>query len=121
MIRLLLTTIILTMLAQPVWAKTVYYCDTTAFAQISIHNEVRNVRSYRFKMSVSPESIEFSSDEFMDFRFDEVLIKTDGKGFFAAENLYELPISIGEFDPPQLRVTLMRGTISAFNAHCEAF
>ena len=121
MMRLILTTIILTMLAQPVWAQKVYYCETTAFAQVSSENEVADIRPYRFKMAVSANSVEFSSADFMDFRFDEVQIRADGNGFFAAENLYGLPVSIGEFDPPQLKVTLMRVTMSAFNAHCEDF
>ena len=118
--RLLVSTILLTLLAQQVWAQKVYYCETTAFAQVTFENEVLDIRPYRFKMAVSANSVEFSRD-FMDFRFDEVEIKMDGKGFFAGENLYGLPISIGEFDPPKLKVTLMRDTISAFNAHCEDF
>ena len=123
--RLILTTIILTMLAQPVWAKKVYYCETTAFAQVTEENEVLEARSYRFKMAVSANEVKISGAEFFSVSFDEVLFADDGAAFAAVyhfkylDQLKTFPVTIAAFSPPQLKVMDFNDTLSAFHAHCE--
>jgi len=128
--RLILTTIILTLLAQPVWAQKVYYCETTAFAQVTEENEVLKARSYRFKMAVSANEVKISGAEFFSFPFDEVLFDEvlfadDGAAFAAVyhfkylDQLKTFPVTIAAFSPPQLKVMDFNDTLSAFHAHCE--
>ena len=62
--RLILTTIILTMLAQPVWAQTVYYCSMNVVAKID-SEEIITYKNERFKMSVSAEEIKFESKGYL--------------------------------------------------------
>jgi len=125
MMRLLLITIILTMLSQPVWAKKVYYCETTAFAQVTDENEVLEARSYRFKMAVSANEVKISGGELLSFSFDEVIFADDGAGFVAVyhfkylDQLKTFPVTIAAFSPPQLKVMDFNDTLSAFHAHCE--
>ena len=123
--RLILTTIILTMLAQPVWAKNVYYCETTAFAQVTEENEVLEARSYRFKMAVSANEVKISGAEFFSVSFDEVIFTDVSAGFVAVyhfkylDQLKTFPVTIAAFSPPQLKVMDFNDTLSAFHAHCE--
>jgi len=121
-VRLLLTTIILTLLVQPVWAKTVYFCETLGFAQISLDNEVLNLRPYRFKMAVTSETVEFSGDDFLpELKFNKVTILEDGE-FFAGTDWGGMPVASGKFSPPKLKVAIsMYDTPMAFTAHCEDF
>ena len=117
--RLLLTAIILTMLAQPVWAHKVYYCETKAITQVTIY-EVMDIHPVRFKMAVSSEAVKISGEGNFDFKFDEV--DMTGWGFFAAEYWRDRPISLAEFYPPRLKVSVNKpGAILAFFAHCEDF
>ena len=119
--RLFLTTIILTMLAQPVWAQKVYYCETTAFAQVTQENEIADVRPYRFKMAVSENVVKISGADFFSIYFDEVKVTGQGS-FFAIAYTRSFPLTLASFRPPNLQVTDLADTqLSAFNAHCEDF
>lgn len=118
--RLLLTTIILTMLAQPVWAQKVYYCETTAFTQISEEDKVTNVRSYRFKMAVLEDRVKISGADFYDFTFDEVKFLSTPE-FLAVDYMFDFPWTIASFKPPRLKVMDLGDTLSSFTAHCEDF
>ena len=120
--RTLLTTIILTMLAQPVWAKTVYYCETLAFSQITNDDKVQNLRPYRFKMAVTSDSVEFSGDDFIpDLEFN--VVRSFGEGSFLGGAVWaDVPVASGDFAPPRLTVTAnMHDTPFSFTAHCEDF
>ena len=70
--RLLVSTILLTMLAQPVWAKTVHYCETTALAQITDQERVATIKPHRFKMAVSDGSVVIRGKDFHAIDFDKV-------------------------------------------------
>ena len=118
--RLLLTTIILTMLAQPVWAQKVYYCETTAFAQITKENEVLDVRSYRFKMAVLENEVKISGSAF-NFTFDEVQFLTIPGSFMAVDYMFKFPFTLASFTPPRLKVIDFQDILSSFTAHCEDF
>ena len=113
------------MLSQPVWAKKVYYCETTAFAQVTDENEVLEARSYRFKMAVSANEVKISGGELLSFSFDEVIFADDGASFVAVyhfkylDQLKTFPVTIAAFSPPQLKVMDFNDTLSAFHAHCE--
>ena len=120
--RLILTTIILTMLAQPAWAKKVYYCETTAFAQVTQENEVLDIRSYRFKMAVSEDEVKISGGEGkLDFSFDYVKLNLDGVGFLAVRYMFDFPWTLASFRPPRLEVMDLGENLSSFTAHCEDF
>ena len=118
--RFILTTIILTMLAQPVWAKTVYHCETVAFASITEENSVDEIRSYRSKMAVLPEKVLFSGEDFLVFGFDDLRMSNDG-GFHGKQHFAGDVIAIGNFSPPNLKVLLLRKSLLSFRAHCENF
>ena len=110
------------MLAQPVWAQKVYYCETTAFAQITEENEVLDIRSYRFKMAVSEDEVKISGREgVLNYSFGDVKMKADGEGFLAVDYFLDFPFTIGSFTPPQLRVMDFDLILSSFSAHCEDF
>ena len=121
--RLLLTTIILTMLAQPVWAETVYYCETTAFAQVTADNRVLNIRPHRFKMAVSADELKIvgSDPSFLDLTFHKVKFNRDGIGFIAVDYAWGWAWAIAQFNPPQFRLTDLGVSIRSYNAHCEDF
>ena len=119
--RLFLTTIILTMLAQPVWAQKVYYCETTAFAQITEENEVLDVQSYRFKMAVLEDTVKISGADFYDYTFNEVQLLSNPYAFLAERRMFSFPWTIASFSPPRLKIMDLGDTISSFTAHCEDF
>ena len=119
--RLILTTIILTMLAQQAWAQKVYYCETTAFAQVTKENEVLDVRSYRFKMAVLENEVKISGAEFFNFTFDEVQFLTVSDSFMAVDHRFSFPFTLASFTPPRLKVMDFGENLSSFTAHCENF
>ena len=83
--RLILTTIILTLLAQPVWALTVYYCETITFDQVT-EEKVLITKPYRFKMAVEADEVKIQGTDFTDFNFDRVSLTSDG-AFNAVDHL----------------------------------
>lgn len=122
--RLILTTSILTMLAQPVWALTVYYSETITFGQVTDEN-VLIIRPYRFKIAASADEVKIRGTDFMDFNFHKVSLTSDG-AFNAVNHLLpktqDFAVAIGFFSPPMLRVTTIREElIESFFAHCKHF
>ena len=83
--RLILTTIILTLLAQPVWALTVYYRETITFGQVTEEN-VLIIKPYRFKMAVEADEVKNRGTDFTDFNFDRVSL-TSNEVFNAVDHL----------------------------------
>ena len=121
--RLLVTTLILTMLAQPVWAgavfggngKTVYFCETIA-ASAGYSSWVRDLddKSYRFKMAVGSEGVDvlgkkctksFSSACFIfqDLEFEFNVFKRWGRANFEGGLVRDdVPTMAVRFEAPLL-------------------
>ena len=72
--RLILTTSILTLLAQPAWAQTVYYCSMTNLVEID--RQISRYQPERFKMSVTEEYVHFGSGGYLDGGFMHVREKS---------------------------------------------
>ena len=56
--RLIFTSIILALLAQPTWAQTVYYCVTTNSVNVT-YDGVKSHKEERFKMAVDEQQVQF--------------------------------------------------------------
>ena len=120
-VRLLLTTIILTLLAQPAFAKTVYYCETFGLTQVKDDGEVLNFRPYRFKMAVSAERVEIRGKDFGEYYFYEPQVSADKKGVHAIQSGFFGSMYAMRFDPPELRLVSLDFPLTAFIAHCDDF
>ncbi len=121
--RLVIITAILGMLTQPAWAENVYYCETTALAQITDEERVATIRPHRFKMAVSEGSVVIRGKDFHDIDFDKVENHLGG-GFIAQRNRsIGFANALGTFLPPKLTVTLFTfgPSITSFKADCEKF
>ena len=127
--RLILTTIILAMLAQPVWAQTVFYCTITNLAEID-RNAITRLPSGRFTMSVDETKVSFASSdgypmtEFLNLKVFDVVTTT----WFGAVTMkldhYEdgSPIAIVKFNSPDLYFTYVDFLdVFSFHASCEKF
>ena len=96
--RLILTTSILTLLAQPVWAQTVYYCSMKNLVEID--RQISRYQPERFKMSVTEEYVHFGSGGYLDGGFMHVREKKQDGGFRAEKRPLETPMAVALFEPP---------------------
>ena len=119
--RLLLTTILLTLLAQPAFAKTVYYCETFGFAQVTDDGEVLDIRPYRFKMAVSRNRVEIRSKDFGDWYLLEPEFAADNKRFRVVQDSLHGGYVAARFKPPELRLVFLNDPLAAVIAQCDDF
>lgn len=120
--RLLLTTIILTMLAPPVWAQTVYYCVMTEFSTISADG-LEQYKPERFKMSVDPKQVKFANSGYLRGASLEVTHYFDGDSSFNAKaDSVFATITIASFEPPNLFFSaVFNDGVDSFHATCDIF
>ncbi len=115
--RLILTTIMLTMLSQPVWASTPYTCFTKEVSGIS-NGEFVNPKVKPFKINVSDDGVNFVADSFFHNLSIGTKDSSDHEQFRAS---FEPPAFI-HFDYPYLYYgsAYPRNTVSLF-AICRQF
>ena len=124
--RLILTTIILTMLAQPVWAQTVFFCVMTEFASVSDSGTKRFVPE-RFKMSVDQKNVKFGSGGYLDNAAMEVTRYFSYNSSFYAKTVIGgsdngVPLAIAKYEPPNFYFSsVMTDVIDSFHATCDKF
>ena len=119
--RLILTTIILTMLAQPVWAQTVYYCSINVVAKID-SEEMITYKNERFKMSVSAEEIKFESKGYL---LRKKVLKPNffgGDTYFTAQDSTVDGRILAQFYAPNFSYSRVDANeVISFTATCEKF
>jgi hypothetical protein len=119
--RLLLTTIILTMLAQPVWAQTVYYCVMTEFSRISADN-LEAKEPQRFKMSVDLKEVKFAGGYLNGVSLDVTHNFVSDSGLLAKADTPWSTNIIATFKPPNLYLSsIFIDAVDSFHATCEKF
>lgn len=119
--RLILTAIILTMLAQPVWAETVYYCFMKNF--VSIEDETpAHYQKERFLMAVTEKEVVFKSEGYLTGSvslnfYDDVDGSFSGVKFDPAHRV----ISIS-FRAPNFRLSVVDpNEVLSLHATCDIF
>ena len=119
--RLTLTTIILTMLAQPVWAQTVYYCVMTSFAAIK-DGRVEEYKPQRFKMAVTKDEAVFKNDGFLDdFSIAHKAYDPYDGSFVGIFQKNFVVISM-IFQPPDIRFSIIDSNeVAVLHAECDTF
>ena len=86
--RTLFAVVFALLIAQPALAKTVYFCETTAFAEVTSDDFVNDVKPYRFKMAVSSDVVELSGANFIpDLSFNVIRFGTRPESFIAQQDI----------------------------------
>lgn len=117
--RLILTTSILTLLAQPAWAQTVYYCSMTNLVEID--RQISRYQPERFKMSVTEEYVHFGSGGYLDGGFMHVREKKQDGGFRAEKRPLGTPMAVALFEPPDFYYSYLAISAVSFHATCDRF
>jgi hypothetical protein len=119
--RFILTTIILTMLAQPVWAQSVYYCVMTNLYSIE-GAKLKEYEPERFIMMVGKKQVNFSKG-YMSAIVLEVVTAYQDSSFSAKFDLAEgTPYAIARYEPPHFRYSVVSSKdIVSVQATCEEF
>ena len=125
MMRLLLTTIILTMLAQPAWAQTVYYCLMLNVAQMDT-GVVSEYRTQKFSFSLTDEKVIFGSGGYFDGLILEVdMIYEDRSGFVAHRpDLFgvDYTTTVATLEDGQFNYAdILENKITVIHATCDKF
>ena len=98
--RVIFSTIILAMFAQPAWAQTVYYCVMTECPRISADG-LERYQPERFKLSVDHKLVKFGNDRSLDGATLDVKHYFRTTSSFTAEAGSPLgAFSIANFKPP---------------------
>jgi len=120
--RLILTAIILTMLAQSATAEDVYYCTTSALVGIDENNQPVNFNPERFKMLVTNKKVKFGSGSMLESIELEISDKLDNGTFWANDKFAgKVVTAMAEFGSNRLDFALIRATIVSLRANCDKF
>ena len=131
--RLFLTTIVLALFAQPIWAKTVFYCSQTSSAIIDANGVATNpeIKLLRFKMAIDDQQVQFSGAKM--FEGGEWVPEVINGNRFTARAFFDwqfadsketlrLTYSVAHFDGTNLYLSRYGGEwITIFHAQCDKF
>ena len=122
--RLILTAIILTMLAQPVLASEIYVCNIKTLVNVS-KDGVSEHTGGQFAMRVEKDQyVKFGEDSFfdgltMDIELDALVPSGSDSNFSAVKNMMNTTIAVAIFARPDFYYTMPGLTIISLHATCE--
>ena len=122
-VRLFLTTIILTLLAQPAFAELIFYCETTDGGEITSDGfEKKNNQNFNFV--VTKGAVNFGEGGFASKLTLKTTLLNLETGAFAADARMDAspdtPLFVAKFAPPHLFfATVSFRLVQAFHATCD--
>ena len=124
--RLLLTTIVIALLVQPVWAAEVYYCAMTGHASVK-PNGIHEHTLERFKMALDDDQITFKGGKTFE---EPMMYKIEYQTSRVLRAVYaheyavgkESVVAMASFENNSLAHSLVANEFStSFHAECDKF